>query len=159
MYFLSLLFSRSVIAKPMDHNSPGSSVHGVFQGRILEWVAISFSMGSSQPRDQTRVFCIAGGFFTTEPPGKSFIYAYTHKNNICTMWVPVHTSRWPSASPTCGLSWNRLIECGGKEQWSNYSTSFLGLVWIKKPSFPTVSIPHVTSVFNLLHLHDYLKFS
>ena len=38
--------------------------------RILEWVAISFSRGSSQLRDQTRVSCIAGGFFTTEPLGK-----------------------------------------------------------------------------------------
>ena len=41
-----------------------------FQARILEWVAISFSSGSSQLRDQTCVFCITGGLFTTEPPGK-----------------------------------------------------------------------------------------
>ena len=48
----------------MDSNLPGSSVHGISQVRILEWVAISFSMGSSWPMDQTRVFCIAGRFFT-----------------------------------------------------------------------------------------------
>ena len=42
----------------------GSSVHGVLQARILEWVAIPFSKGSSQPRDGTWVSCIAGGFFT-----------------------------------------------------------------------------------------------
>ena len=51
---------------------PGSSVPGISQARILEWVAISFSRGSSQPRNQTQVSCvscIAGGFFTTEPPG------------------------------------------------------------------------------------------
>ena len=47
-----------------------SSVHGIFQARILEWVAISFSRGSSRPRDQTWVSCIAGRRFTTEPPGK-----------------------------------------------------------------------------------------
>ena len=40
---------------PMDCNLPGSSVHGIFQARILEWVAIPFSRGTSQPRDQTRV--------------------------------------------------------------------------------------------------------
>ena len=49
---------------PMDCSPPGSSVHGIFQARILEWVAISFSRGSSQPRDRTQVSCIAGGFFT-----------------------------------------------------------------------------------------------
>jgi len=47
------------------------AVHGILQARILEWVAVSFSRGSSQPRDQTcgfcHISCIAGGFFTTEP--------------------------------------------------------------------------------------------
>ena len=43
---------------------PASSVHGIFQSRILEWVAISFSRGSSQPRDWTRVSCIAVRCFT-----------------------------------------------------------------------------------------------
>ena len=50
---------------------PSSSVLGISQARILEWVAISFSRGSSQPRDWTPVFGIAGGFFTTEPPGNA----------------------------------------------------------------------------------------
>ena len=48
----------------MDYSPPGSSVHEIFQSRILEWVAISFSRGSSQPRDWTRVSCTAGRFFT-----------------------------------------------------------------------------------------------
>ena len=39
--------------------------HGIFQARILEWVAFPFSRGSSQPRDWTQVSCIAGGFFTS----------------------------------------------------------------------------------------------
>ena len=42
----------------MDCNPPGSSVHGIFQARIVEWVAISFSRGCSWPRDQTYVSCI-----------------------------------------------------------------------------------------------------
>ena len=46
--------------RPMDYNLPGSSVHGIFQARVLEWVAISFSRGSSQPRDGTRVSHTAG---------------------------------------------------------------------------------------------------
>ena len=48
----------------MDYSPPGSSVHGILQARILEWVAISSSSGSSQLRDQTHVSCIAGGFKT-----------------------------------------------------------------------------------------------
>ena len=49
---------------------PGSSVHGVFQARILEWVTIPFSRGSSQPRDRTLVSCIAADFLRSEPSGK-----------------------------------------------------------------------------------------
>ena len=54
---------------------PGFSVPGISQTRILEWIAISFSMGSSKSRDQTHISCIAGGFFTTEPPGNEYKYA------------------------------------------------------------------------------------
>ena len=47
------------LCDPMDY-----TVNGILQVRILEWVALLFSRGSSQPRDQTQVSCIAGGFFT-----------------------------------------------------------------------------------------------
>ena len=48
------------------HCSPqGSSVHGILRARILEWIAILFSRGSSRPRDQTQVSCIIDRFFTT----------------------------------------------------------------------------------------------
>ena len=50
-------------------NLPGSSVCGISQARILKWVAISFSRGSSWPRDQTHISCLAGRFSTMEPPG------------------------------------------------------------------------------------------
>ena len=55
----------------MDCNPPGSSVDGISQARILEWVVILFSRGSSWPRAQTHVSCLAGRSFITEPPGKS----------------------------------------------------------------------------------------
>ena len=54
----------------MDCSPTHSSVHRILQPRILEWVAISFSRGSSLGRDWTWVSCIRGRFFTTEPPGK-----------------------------------------------------------------------------------------
>ena len=51
-----------------------SSVHGILQARILEWVAISSSRGSSQPRDQTQVSCIAGRFFTIWANREALVY-------------------------------------------------------------------------------------
>ena len=54
----------STLCDPMDCSPPDSSAHGNFQARILQWVAISFSRGSSQPRDWTRVFHIVGRCFT-----------------------------------------------------------------------------------------------
>ena len=62
------------LCDPMDHSPPGSSVHVIFQARVLEWVAISPLRVPSQSRDQTCVTCvscIAGRFFITESPGKS----------------------------------------------------------------------------------------
>ena len=52
------------LCDPMDYSPPCSSVHGILQARILEWVAIPFSRGSSQPRGQTQVSCTAGKVFT-----------------------------------------------------------------------------------------------
>ena len=55
---------------PIDYSPLGSSVCGILQARILEWVAIPFSKESFWSRDWTRVSCTAGRFFTTEPLGK-----------------------------------------------------------------------------------------
>ena len=63
----SVAQSCPTLCDPMDYSLRSSSAHGIFQVRILEWVAISSSRGSSQPRDRTHV---SGGFFTTVPPGK-----------------------------------------------------------------------------------------
>ena len=56
--------SYPALCDPMDCSLPGSSVHGILQARILEWVAIPFSKGSSLPRGRTCVSHIAGRFFT-----------------------------------------------------------------------------------------------
>ena len=56
--------SCPTLCNPMDCSPPGSAVHGILQARILERVVISFSRGSSQPRDWTQVSLIASGFFT-----------------------------------------------------------------------------------------------
>ena len=55
--------SCPTLCNPMDCSLPGSSLHGILQARVLKWVAISFSRGSSGPRDRTRVSCIPGRHF------------------------------------------------------------------------------------------------
>ena len=56
--------SCPALCDPMDCSPRGSAVHGILQAGILEWVAILFSRGSSQPRDRTQVSCIADRFFS-----------------------------------------------------------------------------------------------
>ena len=67
---------------PTDYRPPSFSFHGIFQARTLEWVAISYSKGSSQPRDWTPISCIspalAGRFF---PPGKPMLTKSLKKQN------------------------------------------------------------------------------
>ena len=64
------------LCDPMNHSPAVSSVHGIFQARILEWVTISSSKGCSRSRDQISVSCvscIAGRSLTIEPSGKPYI--------------------------------------------------------------------------------------
>ena len=76
------------VCNPLDCNLPGSSVHGLFQARILEWVAIFYSRGSSWPRDQTHVSCISC-------IDRQILY-------LCTTWetrdtpypIPVRAFKW-----------------------------------------------------------------
>ena len=56
--------SCPTLCDPMDCSPPGFSTHGIFPARVLEWVAISFSRGSSQPKNWTQVSHIAGRCFT-----------------------------------------------------------------------------------------------
>ena len=90
-----LLFCCCLIAKlcltlcdPMDCSLPGSSVHGILQARVLEWVAMLSSRASSQPRDQTWVSCMAGRFFTNGPSSQSIM-----QNDAITQ----HTAYWLSS--------------------------------------------------------------
>ena len=73
------------LCDPTDCSLPGSSVHGIFHARVLEWVAISFSRGSSQPRDWTWVLHAAGRCFTLWATGE----AQGHLKSILTPEPPV----------------------------------------------------------------------
>ena len=80
----------------MDYNLPGSTVHEISQARILEWTAIFFSRGSSQPTDGICISRIAGRLFTTEPPGKPrpYIKCKINKDEQVISWA----LREPTAS-------------------------------------------------------------
>ena len=79
-WYLSLHGVTTYVVRPLspiwlfcdsvDCSPPGSSVHGIWQARVLEWVASPFSSGFSQPRGRAYVSCIGRWFFTTETPGK-----------------------------------------------------------------------------------------
>ena len=75
-----VLVSKScpTLCDAMDCSPAGSSVHGILQARILEWVSISFSRGSSQPRNWTWVSCIAGRFFTNWAMREAHIHTHTY---------------------------------------------------------------------------------
>ena len=83
--------SYPTLCGPMDYSRPGSSVLGISQARILEWVAIPFSRASSWPRDGTRISCIGGGFFTAVPLGKTYSF------------LALRSPAVPLASLCCGL--------------------------------------------------------
>ena len=68
--------SCPTLCDPIDCSTTGSSVHGILQARILEWAAMPFSRGSSQPRDQTQGSCLAGRFFTIWVSREAIYYMY-----------------------------------------------------------------------------------
>ena len=67
IWVCQLLSRVLTLFDPMNWSPPVSSIHWIFQARILEWVAMPFSKGSSRPRDQTRISRIAGRLFTIWP--------------------------------------------------------------------------------------------
>ena len=96
MHICMFSVTQSSLCSPMDCSPPGSSVHGILQARILEWVAMPSSRRSFQPRDWTCVSCgscISGRFFTTEPLGKSL---YVLTCTICSWWTLCEISVCPS---------------------------------------------------------------
>ena len=81
------LLSHVQLFATMDYSPPGSSAHGISQVRILEWVAISFSRGSSWPRNGTRVSCIASSLLTIWD-GSPNALSYSH--TIALQFTPTH---------------------------------------------------------------------
>ena len=102
--------SRVQLCDPMDYR-----VHGILQARTLEWVAFPFSRGSSQPRDQTQVSSIAGGFFTSWATKKAQSQRKAMPKNIQTTTqlnlFPM-LARWRSKSSKLGFNskWTKNVQ-------------------------------------------------
>ena len=82
LFWLTLKWSRSILScslRPHGCSLPGSSIHGILQARILEWVAISFSRGSSWLRNRTQVSCTAGRRFNLWATRKPWLTIVTEK--------------------------------------------------------------------------------
>ena len=74
MLVYSVIQSHPILCDPMDCSLPGPSVHGIFQARILEWGAISFSRDLPNPGSEPMSPALANGCFTSGPPRKQFTY-------------------------------------------------------------------------------------
>ena len=132
---VSVVQSCLTLYDPMDCSLPGSSVHGSLQARILEWVVIPFSRGSSQPRDWTWVFCITGRFFTLLNTGE----APTAYNNL--QWNIIYKS-----TETLTEYWywhNTANHLYFKLKKVKKSLVFRSLkVWLSSPCANFVCLPH-----------------
>ena len=124
-------------------NLPGSSVHGIFQARILEWVAISFSRGSSQHRNRTQTSCIADRFFNLQcclgsPEYIYKCYKIVVKSLSC---VRLFATQWTvayQAPPSMGFS--------RQEYWSGLPFPFPGAlpnpgIEPRSPALQTETLP------------------
>ena len=91
-----------------DSLQPHGLIHGILQNRILEWVAFPFSRGSSQPRDQTQVSCIAGEFFTSGATWETHAAAAKSLQSCLSLCDPIGGS--PPGSPVPGILQARTLE-------------------------------------------------
>ena len=89
-----------MLCHPMDYSLPGFSVHGIFQARILESVAISFSRESFWPRDRTRVPCTAGRLFTIRTTRETKEKLAQSCPTLCN---PIDCSPWSSPGQNTGV--------------------------------------------------------
>ena len=122
--------SCPTLCDPIDYSPQGSSVHGIFKARVLEWVAISFSRGSSRLRDQTQISRVAGRHFTVwatrEAKKKKKLFLNLFSN--WRLWHTAENSTWfrlknyfpskPSLSVTASMNTNQ-------SQQAKYIHSFI----------------------------------
>ena len=97
--------SCPTLCDPVDCSPQSSSVHGILQARILEWLAIPFSSRSSQPRNQTWISCMQADSLPSEPPGKLYFYFFAiivikHYVIKTYLWAGTYLKSFPFLSPS-----------------------------------------------------------
>ena len=129
--WMCVLCCVQIFYDPMDCSPPGSSVLGILQARILEWVAISFSRGSFQPRDWTRVSCIAGKFFTAWATGEAPSTSMCPINILLNVDYDTNSVRSCMYSPLVPSQGHSILiePWAGEVKWSMYLNSS---VWVIK---------------------------
>ena len=98
-----------ILCHPMDCSQAGSSTHRILQARILEWVDIPFSRGSSWPRSQTRVSCIAGRFFTIWATRGAHTFWVNLIKLMVVMWPKLGQCKSPSKSFRIGMLHTEVV--------------------------------------------------
>ena len=121
--------SCPTLCDPMDCSLSGSSVHGIFQARVLEWVAVSFSTGSSQPRDRTQVSRIAGRHFT--------------------VWATMEVL-FPQKIYWVTSSWKELCE---EQRWTNYRKQTIKILTKATPKPTTSHALFLKAVYVFLNMN------
>ena len=122
---LSHFQSCLTLCDPMDCNLPGFSVCGILKTRILEWVAMPSFRGTSQPRNWTCSSCasfIAGGFFTTEPPG-NLIPPYTFPYISFPAFLHITSHSNQARHLRCDFSLSKADDHFGRERIVAYSST------------------------------------
>ena len=107
---VSVAQSCLTLCNPMDFSPPGSSVHGIFKARILEWVAISFFRESSQPRDWTPVCCV----FRVSCIGRKILYHWATWEAPCNWYQPLKIPR----KETISTWWATVHQVAVRQDWA-----------------------------------------
>ena len=154
LWSLLLMLSRVWCCNPMDCSQPGSSVHGIFQARILEWVAISSSRGSSWPRAETSVSrgpCISRQLlFTTEPTGMPTLVPMNPQNYL--LGYMLWGTWWPPYlfSIKSRTKWNWLLQIKQSiitQKWCNTDECIIGFQKMRDESLFSQGSRRETSIY------------
>ena len=156
--------SCPTLCDPMDCSPPGSSVHGIFQARILEWVSISYFRGSSDPGMETTSLvspALAGRFFNTGPPGKpltnNILIEIIKTQKITCLWLHLHEMSMIGTSRQ-----RRLVVTSGWDQfgmWSDFLMvwGFLSEWWKYLGTWQRWWL-HVNDILNATKLYTLINF-
>ena len=158
----------------MNCSPPGSSVHEIFQDRILEWVAISFSTGSSQPRDWNWVSCTAGRFFTDWATREALVEADAFLELFCLFDDPTDVGNLISGSSAVSKSslniWKFTVHVllePGLKNFEHYFTSLwdecnCAVVNEHALALPLKKVlswaPSLACMYTYLHINIYVGF-